>query len=278
MRLIRPFLILIALGAALCPGNSVAQSALPDFNATIRAGKVIISWYNGLDSVIQISIQRSPDSLKGFKTIITLPDPTAVTNGYLDNKAPNTTQFYKLYVQQSRGRYFVTKAFKPVLDTARIVKTAPVSDPVKSPAARPSRPPAQGNAPGLSSTDSNTSGNMKLAAANPTGFRLINGKNVVDSARVGVPDLSNAFTPSVFVYTNKEGNVVIALPESRSSVFSIKFYRDSGEPVFTLNKIKEPLLTLDKSNFFHSGWFRFELYENDRLREKYKFYLPKERQ
>jgi hypothetical protein len=278
MKLIRPFLFLLALGYVIAPGKVLAQSSLPDFSATIRSGKVIISWYNGLDSVIQISIQRSPDSLKGFKTIVTLPDPTAVTNGYLDNKAPNTTQFYKLYVQQSRGRYFVTKAFKPVLDTARVVKAAPAREPIKSPAGGPSQPPVQGASPGLSSTDSDVTGSMKLAAANPTGFRLINGKNVVDSARVGVPDLSNAFTPSVFVYTNKEGNVVIALPESRSSVFSIKFYRENGEPVFTLNKIKEPLLTLDKSNFFHAGWFRFELYENDKLKEKYKFYLPKERQ
>lgn len=278
MRLIRPFLILLALGGALTPDRAGAQSSLPEFSATIRSGKVIISWYNGLDSVIQISIQRSPDSLKGFKTITTMPDPTAVTNGYLDNKAPNTTQFYKLYVQQTRGRYFVTKAFKPVVDNAPAVKPTVVKETGKSPATKPAEPVVTVAPPRPSPADSAANSRLELATASPTGFRLINGKKVVDSARVGVPDLSNAFTPSVFVYTNKEGNVVIALPESRASVFSIKFYRDNGEPVFTINRIKEPLLTLDKSNFFHAGWFRFELYENDKLKEKYKFYLPKDRQ
>jgi len=33
---------------------------------------------------------------------------------------------------------------------------------------------------------------------------------------------------------------------------------------------------LDKANFLHAGWFRFELYENGQLKEKHRFYIPKD--
>jgi hypothetical protein len=82
----------------------------------------------------------------------------------------------------------------------------------------------------------------------------------------------------VHIYTNREGNVVIALPEVKTSQYSIRFFLENGMEILQLNKVKEPLLTLDKSNFLHAGWFRFELYENDVLKEKNKFYLPKDRQ
>jgi hypothetical protein len=79
------------------------------------------------------------------------------------------------------------------------------------------------------------------------------------------------------VYTNKEGNVVVALPEAKANIFSLRFYRENGTPVFQLNRVKEHMLILDKSNFLHSGWFSFELYENDKLLEKKRIYVPRDR-
>jgi hypothetical protein len=46
--------------------------------------------------------------------------------------------------------------------------------------------------------------------------------------------------------------------------------------LFELKNINEPALTLDKTNFLHSGWFKFELYNDEKLVEKNKFYLAKE--
>lgn len=239
MKVIRPIsLALLFVFAAMLTRS---QDTLPAFTVKNRFGKIIISWVNPFDSLVQISVQRSPDSLKGFKTILTIPDPKARINGFLDAKAPNTTQYYKLYVQRPGGRYFYTKAQKPVVDSSRTVK-------------------------------------YELANNQPTGIKFVNGKPQGDSSKAKVPELRNVFTPSVFVYTNPEGNVVVALPENKSKAYSLKFYLADGTPVFQMSQVKESLLTLDKSNFHHSGWFNFELYENEVLKEKHKLFIPKDRQ
>ena len=74
----------------LCSYTVRSQDTLPDFTVVNRNGKVILSWVNDFPVIKQLSIQRSPDSLKGFKTILTLPDPSSVNNGFLDNNAPDT--------------------------------------------------------------------------------------------------------------------------------------------------------------------------------------------
>jgi hypothetical protein len=225
----------------LCFGSLTleAQDTLPNFSVINRGGKVIISWVNPFDSLVQISIQRSPDSARGYKTIMTVPDAKSVTNGYLDGKAPNATQFYRIYVQQPRGQYFFTLIKRPVVDNSKPT-------------------------------------NYQIAANGFVSSR--NGNMRVDSGKIKPPDPKNIFTPSVFIYTNNEGNVVIALPETKSKQYNIRFLTESGAELFEMAKISESILTLDKSNFHHAGWFRFELYENNVLKEKNKFYIPKDRQ
>lgn len=91
----------------------------------------------------------------------------------------------------------------------------------------------------------------------------------------GVPK-RNDFIPSFYVYTNKDGYLFINLPDAQKKKYHIKFYEDDGSFLFELKNIKEPALTLDKTNFIHAGWFRFELYNDEKLIEKNKFYLAKE--
>ncbi len=255
---LKRLLALILLAFAADP--LFAQDTLPAFTVKNRYGRVIISWVNPFDSLVQVSIQRSPDSLKGFKTIATLPDPTAVTNGFLDSKAPNTNQFYKLYVQQPRGQFFTTKPMRPVVDSSRVVAS--------------SGKPTGGR---MTREDSTRAIRLELAGAPATGGRYADDRSIADSGKLlsGQPVVT--YTPSVFVYTNKEGNVVVALPEAKANIFSLRFYRENGTPVFQLNRVKEPMLILDKSNFLHSGWFSFELYENDKLLEKKRIYVPRDR-
>lgn len=251
-------LILVMLLLQLAP-NLHAQDTLPAFTVKNRFGRIIISWVNPFDTLVQISIQRSPDSLRGFKTIATLPDPSALTNGYLDNRAPNTTQYYKLYVQQPRGQFFITKSMRPEVDSSRVVSTA-------------------GKKPGkMTKEDSTRSIRYELAGASPSDGKYVDGMAIADSGKIILQEIRTSYKPSVFIYTNKEGNVVVALPEAKTNVFSIKFFRENGTPVFQLTRVKESMLILDKSNFQHAGWFQFELYENDELREKNKLYIPKDR-
>lgn len=84
------------------------------------------------------------------------------------------------------------------------------------------------------------------------------------------------FIPSRRVYTGKDNNVVVALPDAATKKYSIKFYEENGTPVFEIAKIVESFLTIEKVNFLHAGLFIFEIYEGELLIEKHKFYIPKD--
>jgi hypothetical protein len=83
------------------------------------------------------------------------------------------------------------------------------------------------------------------------------------------------FVPSVYVFTNKEGYVYVNLPDAAEKKYHIKFFEEDGSFLFEIKDIKDKGLTLDNANFFHGGWFRFELYNDEKLLEKHKFYLAK---
>jgi len=242
--MLKKLCFIFILLAGILPAFS--QDTLPKFTVKNRFGKVILSWVNPFPNAVIMNIQRSTDSLKGFKTILSLPDPKAVTNGFLDHKAPNTTQFYKIFVQLEGGKYFFTTAQQPVVDSSRTVAAAIPSNPYQM---------AQ-----------NSNGKIKFS----------NGKYSDDSSKLIASPLKDIFVPSAFVHTNEQGHVMIVLPEDKTNSYTIKFFKDDGTPLFTMNKVKESQLILDKTNFFKAGWYRFELYENGVLKEKHKFQIPKD--
>jgi hypothetical protein len=264
-----------------CP--AIAQDSLPRLSVKSRSGKVILAWQNPFSDVVQINIQRSYDSLKNFKTILSVADPSAVTNGYLDSKPPDLRQFYRLYVQQSGGKYFFTNTYRPVPDTARaMAKSKPTEKPQsKQTTAVPPAGQQQTETPTVIAREDEPVieyGNPKKIEKNSNGKKkLSNTRQVgIDSTKVDAPELQEIAVPSVFVHTNNQGHVVIALPPEKTNQYTLKFFKEDGTPLFTMNKIRESQLTIDKTNFIRAGWFKFELYENNQLKEKNKFLIPKE--
>ncbi|MFT3946293.1 MAG: hypothetical protein QM763_04895 [Agriterribacter sp.] len=247
-------------------GNIVnAQDTLPAFTVKHRSGKVILSWVNDFKVVKQISIQRSADSLKGFKTILTLPDPSSVTNGFLDNNAPDTASFYKLYILLDSGKYVFSKSQKPKKDTPPlpppvVKKETPavelaVTTPIKEEV--PEQIPAKTYGP-----ETTKISNKKMS----DGLKA-------DSVNMVRPE---NFTPSGFIFTNAQGNVTVILPKGKTEFFTIKFFDSNGDELFRLNNLKEHTVVVDKSNFMRAGIYRFELYENNILREKNKVVIPRD--
>jgi hypothetical protein len=216
---------------------SEGQDTLPKFTVknlgNDREGhpNVVISWVNPFDSLKQISIQTSHDSLRNYRTLISLTDPNAKMNGYADKKAINDHMFYRLFVVKGNGEYFFTAIKKPFLDTARVIT------PIESVVAKKQR-------------DS-------VTTTNPVVRR---------------PE----FIPSSFIYTNKDGYLFINLPDAEKKKYRIKFYEEDNSFLFEVKNIRQTGLTLDKSNFLHAGWFLFELYNDDDLVEKHKFYIGKD--
>lgn len=235
-----------------------AQDTLPRFTLK-NAGnnRIIIGWVNSYPDIRQISIQRSFDSLQLFKTILTVPDPAAVQNGYMDVKATNEHMFYRLFILLDKGVYLFSAAKKPVPDTARKIAAA---------ATKRDTVIAQGK--------------PLIIPAKPVVIKIDN-LQWGDSSATPNPNYtkpqSNAFIPSLHVYTYKDGYVRIKLPdEEKSKKYSIKFFEEDGSFLFELKEIKEKDFKIDKTNFYHAGWFRFELYENGKLLEKHKLYLEKD--
>lgn len=106
---------------------------------------------------------------------------------------------------------------------------------------------------------------------------------VIDTAKA-IPQVIEApskpvqtwFVPSRHVYTGRDNNVVIALPDYNSKRYSIKFFEDDNTFLFEIKRVMQPYLTLDKVNFVHAGLFRFELFENGVITERHKVYIPKD--
>ncbi len=88
----------------------------------------------------------------------------------------------------------------------------------------------------------------------------------------------NLFVPSPHVYTGKDNNVIVSLPDAARKKYSIRFYRADGTFLFEVPKINENYLTLDKANFLQAGLFIFELYDNHIIIERHKFFIPKDGQ
>ncbi len=84
------------------------------------------------------------------------------------------------------------------------------------------------------------------------------------------------YKTSVYVFAVKDGNINISLPDYKTKKYSVSFFENDNTPVMEVKDIKDSLLIIDKTNFGHSGWFRFEIYEDGRLKEKNRLLIPKE--
>ena len=201
----------------------LAQDTLPRFTVrNVSTGRNVIGWVNQFPNIRQISIQRSFDSLKNYKTILSVADPKAIQNGFADTKAPNDSMWYRLFYAMEGGAFYFTQAKRSFRDTSA---NAFVEQP-----------------------------------------------RIVPSG----PKRPDGFVPSFYVYTNREGYVHISLPDADRKKYSLKFFEDDDIFLFELKSIKERSLTLDKTAFYHAGWFRFELYNDEKLVERHKFYLAKD--
>jgi hypothetical protein len=251
--------------------DSYSQDTLPRFTV-LNAGnnKIIIGWVNNFEDVKQISIQRSFDSLSGYKTILTVADPTSKQNGYVDAKATNDHMFYRLYIQRDKGYYVFSKAQRPFKDTTKV--SAPVTTITTNK-----------NRDTLITTTTTIRGKDTIVIKRVEPFTVkIDGFPSGDSIATPNPNnynkpRPNAFTPSLYVYTYTDGYVRISLPDDeKPKKYTIKFFEEDGNFLFELKEIKEKDFKLDKTNFYHAGWFKFELYEDGKLLEKHKFHLDKD--
>ena len=285
-----------------------AQDTLPRFTVTTRgSNRIFINWTNAYPVIKQISIQRSPDSLKNFKSILTVPDPTVPQNGYVDTKAGTSLLYYRLFIVLDSGKYVFSSSSRPVWDTASQVKAEPtepttavngtkrvlVSEDLSEKEVQSVKeeldqtkkaPPAPlvkekffvvvKNELVIGEVPEKQVKKFRDSIINTTKDTIL--FRALDTIVINVFRPKYVYKPSTYVYTERDGNVTISLPEATHKKFAIKFFEEDKSPIFEITQIKETLLTLDKSNFLHAGWFFFELYEDGKLKEAHKFFIPKD--
>ena len=232
-------LIIISIAATK---TLIAQDTLPKFSVkNAGSNRIVVGWINTFETVRQISIQRSFDSTKNFKSILTVADPSLPENGYTDTRANNDHMFYRLYIMLDKGVFLFSDSKRPGIDI-RVKKDAAVISEL----------------PGMA---------VPVIISDSVLIGPVNGNN---------RPKAEMYIPSKRVFTFKDGYVRINLPDGMDKKYNIKFFTFEDELLFELKEVKERNFKIDKANFYHAGWFKFELYENGELLEKNKFYIPKE--
>lgn len=108
---------------------SFAQDTLPEITVTKLGRKVLVSWVNHYSNTVNINIQRSVDSLKGFSTIGSVINVDASTNGFVDTKEfLPSNQYYRLFISFDGGSYIFTQSLRPSEDTTNL--NIPIEIPV----------------------------------------------------------------------------------------------------------------------------------------------------
>ena len=324
-----------------------AQDTLPQFSAVRRTGnRVLISWTNPYGNKIrQLSVQRSTDSSRLFKSIVTLPDPRMLKNGYVDSKSPDTLQFYRLYILLDGGRYVFSKSQRAVkyqppaeipaakTGTKPVTSAAGTNDSKQKATAAPAGKPAdknssskitngQANAQPQETSTSTKAGDSitakidnkkvdkstevikqleiiperiyyikradtlkgNLPESRMKAFRdsvnlytkdtLLSVVNDTIIIRPFVP--KDVFVLSRYIFTDKSGLLHIELPDAARKSYRVRFYEEDKTFLFEVRDIRDQVLLLDKANFQHAGWFLFELFDNESIVEKNRFFIGKD--
>lgn len=256
--------------------SAKAQNGLPDFSAEdIGSNKVRVSWMNNFgENCIQLMVQVSSDSLKNFRTVFSTESPQLPQNGFVYTLKYPVKLYYRIfYILNGNAYYF---------SAAKRATPAMYRDPeINSPEAKdqPKIDPVR-----IITIRTKDSVVAQVPYSEYWKFRDSIGKNTKDTLFVLSQDQvlikpfnpENYFRPSIYVVTNKEGFITLKLPEALQKNYKVVFLTMDNKKLFTINHVTDTELVVDKTNFMHAGWFKFELYEDNKLKEKNKILLQRD--
>jgi hypothetical protein len=255
-----------------------AQDTLPNFTVRLLSkDKVQVSWINPYPNCVQISIQRSYDSLKFFKTIFTPQSPELPQSGYVDKEfAIGVKAYYRIFYVLSGGNYFFSKSkssqsFNAGQSSNRIIFDTALHANEEKKYITIYKSNKDSFINKLEFKDFNRFKDSIIAKTKDT-LLILSADEVIIKPYVPKP----VWKPSPYVFTSTNGYVNIYLPLIKQHKYRIVFFDDRGKEIFQIKQIKEEPLVLDKTNFLHAGWFFFELYEDDKLKEKNSLYLERD--
>jgi hypothetical protein len=238
--IITTILILTITQCVIAQDTIKRKDSLPMFKVTNPLnGNIIISWVNKYPSIKQITIQRSTDSLKNFKSIATMPDATIPQNGFSDGKVISKIKYYyRLYIVVDNRNFFNTKSQSPVVDTSWKAKLAELKR------------------------------KRFVEDSLETELKLLAKKELEIAAQKNKIVKPVKFIPQ-FVFNNKGGDVLLKLKDASATItYHVKFYK-AEQLVLELKNLDEPQIVVDKVNFPQKGCYRYEIIQSDKILENH---------
>lgn len=252
----------------------IAQSSLPEFSAIVKKGTTIISWNTPAEKLTLLLIQKSTDSINNFKSVASMPDPNTPNNGYVDKNNPTQLFFYRIFYVGVNGKYYFTRSSRATKEAMPTELKNFVKDTLPE---KNKGVPATMPLPELSS----------LAVVEIPEY--IPKKETIDALKINEEkSLATKFQISIetekigaestlktnpFLFINKDNNLMLFLPDIHKRKFHLHVYKEDGSTIFQMKNIKDPQLLIDKSNFIYSGWFKYEIFEGEQLKEKGRFLI-----
>src|SRR5690242_18096515 len=248
-----------------------SQNPLPDFSVEdVGKNKTRISWNNQYgEACIQLTVQASLDSVRGFKTIFSTESPQLPLNGFVYTLPFPGKFYYRIAYILNGNAFYFTHARTPV--AAGVI---------------------QGPEQLLENNDSSRVITIRKYDSVVAQIPYMKYKMFKDSVTLKTKDTlfiiseneiqikpynaSNFYKASLYVVNNPDGFIEIKLPDAATKNYKIVFFDTDGKKLFTINKINDTDLIIDKANFQHAGWFNFELYEDGNLKERNKILLQKD--
>ena len=273
-----------------------AQDTLPKFNIRdINNQKILITWLSTFgDSCIQLSVQRSFDSTHFFSTIYSAQSPELPQNGVTDLRMPKGVKvFYRISYVLQGGAYYFTKSIG--LYSFNQTNEAYEPEPIKKNNLRETGD--KDNAEQILSKNlpysvmkhkiniyKRTTDTLyeQLEYVNFPSFRDSVLKRTKDTLYtidvynvILKPFIPKAiWRPSTYVFATEETNrVTLRLPQAKLHKYRVVFLDPVGNELFQIKQPKDDNLILDNTNFMKGGWYYFDLYMDDKLKEHSKFYL-----
>jgi hypothetical protein len=231
--------------------------------------KVKVEWLNPYgDSVVQINVQRSWDSVRNYKTIFVPLSPELPQNGYIDESAGYNGMYYRVFYVLANGSFYFTKAqkVKTGSDFTNAITEEQASD-------KNFLVTIHDDDTVIAQLNYNAYKRFRDSIVNYTRDTLYSLTDADILIRYYNNDIS--WVPSTHIFTNSDG-VQIYLADAQQKNYRLRFFDEYHKLLFSIQHISHPQLLLDKTDFMRSGWFYFELYEDNKVKERNKFYIPKD--
>lgn len=247
--------------------TAFAQPTLPDFSI-IKGTKnhTIISWRNNFgDMLTVLNIQRSTDSVRGFRTIYSVENRTLNVNAYTDNKPAPGADYYRMYYMLKNGSYTFTKAKKIATGFVadNLLTQLDSSKHITIKGVQPKKLPFKRIYHLADSVTNLTSDSLFFINDTTVQYVKYNAVAAIASTT------ANLIPVSKFLYMNADSYIVLKLPEADLGQYSMTIFKRDGRSVlYKIPKFDRSEIILSKSSFLHNGWYPYEIYKNGKLEER----------